>query len=149
MAAYQKRYKAGIANAYPGYYQLQSNLDNTKALIPQLEISLRQANNQLCVLLGQPVHDLLPELGDGTVPDPAIQEAHGPHSPAQGRTVVLGIPGEFLLRRPDVQGVGRPVEDSVRPDRHRRGGDVPAHRHQRQHRPGVEPVQDLVRGQVV
>ena len=71
VAAYQKRYKAGIANSYPGYFQLLSNLENTRALIPQLEISLRQANNQLCILLGQPVHDLLPELGDGTVPDPS------------------------------------------------------------------------------
>ena len=104
VAAYQKRYKAGIANAYPGYYQLLSNLENTKALIPQLEISLRQANNQLCILLGQPVHDLLPELGDGTVPnpsDPKKRVVRIPH--AKDASVVVGIPGEFLLRRPDVK----------------------------------------------
>ena len=71
VAAYQKRYRGGVANAYPGYLQLLSNLENTEALIPQLEIALRQANNQLCILLGQPVHDLLPELGDGMVPDPS------------------------------------------------------------------------------
>ena len=34
VAAYQKRYNAGIANAYPGYVQLLSNLENTRALIP-------------------------------------------------------------------------------------------------------------------
>ena len=74
--AYEKRYKAGVANSYPGYYQLKSNLDNTRALVPQLEISLRQANNQLCTLLGIPVRDLLPELGDGTVPERADPTKH-------------------------------------------------------------------------
>jgi NodT family efflux transporter outer membrane factor (OMF) lipoprotein len=104
VAAYQKRYNAGIANAYPGYYQLLSNLENTRALIPQLEISLRQANNQLCNLLGQPVHDLLPELGDGTVPDPSDPKKRVVRIPSpKDPSVVLGIPGEFLLRRPDVK----------------------------------------------
>ena len=57
VAAYEKRYRAGMPNSYPGYYQLLSNLENTKALIPQLEILLREANNQLCTLLGVPVQD--------------------------------------------------------------------------------------------
>jgi NodT family efflux transporter outer membrane factor (OMF) lipoprotein len=104
VAAYQTRYKAGMENAYPGYYQLLSNLENTKALIPELEISLRQANNQLCILLGQPVHDLLPELGDGTVPDPADPKKRMVRIPRpRDPSVVVGIPGDFLLRRPDVQ----------------------------------------------
>lgn len=103
VAIYQQRYKSGIANAYPGYVQLKSNLDNTKALIPQLEIALRQANNQLCVLLGQPVHDLLVELGDGTVPDPANANQRNVRIPRpKSDTVVVGIPGNLLLRRPDV-----------------------------------------------
>jgi NodT family efflux transporter outer membrane factor (OMF) lipoprotein len=101
---YYKRYKAGIANSYPGYFQLKSNLENTKALIPQLEISLREANNQLCTLLGVPVHDLLPELGDGTVPDPADPSKRTVRIPRpRDYAVVVGIPGEFLMRRPDVQ----------------------------------------------
>ncbi len=104
VAAYQKRYNAGIANAYPGYFQLLSNLENTRALIPQLELSLRQANNQLCILLGQPVHDLLPELGDGTVPDPSDPKGRVVRIPSpKDPSVVVGIPGEFLLRRPDVK----------------------------------------------
>ncbi len=104
VAAYQKRYNAGIANAYPGYVQLLSNLENTRALIPQLEISLRQANNQLCNLLGQPVHDLLPDLGDGTVPDPSDPKKRVVRIPSpKDPSVVLGIPGDFLLRRPDVK----------------------------------------------
>jgi NodT family efflux transporter outer membrane factor (OMF) lipoprotein len=111
VAVYQQRYKAGIANSTPGYFQLKSNLDNTKALIPQLEIALRQANNQLCTLLGLPVRDLLPELGDGTAPDPAnpsIREVRIPRP--KDPSVVVGIPGELLLRRPDVQAAERQLK---------------------------------------
>jgi NodT family efflux transporter outer membrane factor (OMF) lipoprotein len=97
------RYKAGMKNSEPAYFQLKSNLDNTRALIPPLETALRQANNQLCVLLGIPVRDLLPELGDGTVPDPADPNKRIVHIPRpKADTVVIGIPGELLLRRPDV-----------------------------------------------
>jgi NodT family efflux transporter outer membrane factor (OMF) lipoprotein len=111
VAAYELRYKAGIANSFPGYVQLLSNLENTKALIPSLEIALRQANNQLCILLGQPAHDLLPELGDGTVPDPANPKQRMVHIPRpKDASVVVGIPGQFLLRRPDV----RAAEDQLR-----------------------------------
>jgi NodT family efflux transporter outer membrane factor (OMF) lipoprotein len=104
VATFEKRYKAGIANSFPGYFQLLSNLENTRALIPQLEIALRQANNQLCTLLGQPVHDLLPELGDGTVTDPSDPKKRVVRIPnSKDPSVVVGIPGEFLLRRPDVK----------------------------------------------
>jgi NodT family efflux transporter outer membrane factor (OMF) lipoprotein len=111
VAAYGKRYKTGIANAKPGYFQLLSNLENTKALIPSLEISLRQANNQLAILLGRPVEDLLPVLGDGKVPSPDDPKERVVRIPrSQSPEVVVGIPGEFLLRRPDV----RAVEDQLR-----------------------------------
>ena len=88
VAAYQKPLQGRHRQTpYPGYYQLLSNLENTKALIPQLEIALRQSNNQLCVLLGQPVHDLLPELGDGLGPDPSNpKKPRGPHSNQNRRT---------------------------------------------------------------
>jgi NodT family efflux transporter outer membrane factor (OMF) lipoprotein len=96
-----QRYKAG--HPLPDYLQLKASLDNTKALIPQLEISLRQANNQLCILLGIPVRDLLPELGDGTVPDPADAKKRFVRIPRpKSLEVVVGIPGNLLLRRPDV-----------------------------------------------
>jgi NodT family efflux transporter outer membrane factor (OMF) lipoprotein len=111
VAQYEQRYKAGIANSYPGYYQLLSNLENTKALIPQLRILLRQANDQLCVLLGEPVHDLLPELGDGSVPDPQDPSKRIVRIPKPcDERVVLGIPGEMLLERPDVKAAEKQLE---------------------------------------
>jgi NodT family efflux transporter outer membrane factor (OMF) lipoprotein len=98
-----KQYKAGIATSQPAYFQLKSNLDNTRALIPPLEISLRQANNALCVFLGISVQDLLRELGDATVPDPKDPRKRVVRIPrALDDTVVLAIPGEVLLHRPDV-----------------------------------------------
>jgi NodT family efflux transporter outer membrane factor (OMF) lipoprotein len=101
---FRKRYKAGIANSFPGYHQLLSNLENTRALIPQLEITLRQVNNQLCVLLGIPVRDLLPELGDGTAPDPESPSKREVFIPRpKDYSVVVGIPGDLLLSRPDVK----------------------------------------------
>jgi NodT family efflux transporter outer membrane factor (OMF) lipoprotein len=108
---FYKRYKAGIANSKPGYFQLKSNLENTKALIPALEISLRQANNQLCTLLGMPVRDLLPELGDGTVPDPNDPSKRNVAIPKPVQeSVVVGIPAELLLTRPDVQSSERQLQ---------------------------------------
>jgi NodT family efflux transporter outer membrane factor (OMF) lipoprotein len=103
VAKLYQQFKVGTAASKPSYYQLKSNLDSTKALIPPLEISLRVANNALCVLLGVPVHDLLPELGDGTVPDPANQRKREVQIPGPVEdNVVLGIPADVLLRRPDV-----------------------------------------------
>jgi NodT family efflux transporter outer membrane factor (OMF) lipoprotein len=111
VAQYALRYKAGISNSFPGYQQLKSNLDNTRALIPPLEISLRQANNQLCVLLGIPVRDLLPELGDGTVADPADPAKRMIHIPRPvDENVVVGIPGNMLLNRPDVLAADRQLK---------------------------------------
>jgi NodT family efflux transporter outer membrane factor (OMF) lipoprotein len=103
VATYEKRYKAGVANSSPGYFQLRSNLENTRALIPLLELSLRQANNQLCVLLGLPVRDLLPELGDGAGPDPKDKTKSLVLIPRpKDESIVVGIQGDLLLRRPDV-----------------------------------------------
>jgi NodT family efflux transporter outer membrane factor (OMF) lipoprotein len=99
----EEQFKTGVAASKPAYFQLKSNLDNTRALIPPLETALRIANNALCILLGQTVHDLLPELGDGTVPDPgdASQRIARIPQPLDER-VVLAIPGDVLLHRPDV-----------------------------------------------
>jgi NodT family efflux transporter outer membrane factor (OMF) lipoprotein len=76
--------------------QMRSNLYDTLALKAQLEIGLRQANNQLCVLLGRPVMNLLPELGEGPIPIPPPE-------------VAVGMPADLLRRRPDLRRAERLV----------------------------------------
>jgi NodT family efflux transporter outer membrane factor (OMF) lipoprotein len=106
VAQFEKLYKAGVANSLPGYQQLRANLENTKALIPTLEITLRQANDELCNLLGIPVQDLLPRLGAGRAADPADASKQRVRIPQPlDYAVVVGIPGDVLLQRPDVKAV--------------------------------------------
>jgi NodT family efflux transporter outer membrane factor (OMF) lipoprotein len=76
--------------------QMRSNLDNTLALKEQFEIGLRQTNNALCVLLGIPVRNLLPELGDREIPT----------APPE---VAVGMPADLLRRRPDLRRAERLV----------------------------------------
>jgi NodT family efflux transporter outer membrane factor (OMF) lipoprotein len=76
--------------------QMRSNLQDTLALREQLEIGLRQANNALCVLLGIPVRDLLPELGGGDIPVMPPEAA-------------VGMPADLLRRRPDLRRAERLV----------------------------------------
>jgi NodT family efflux transporter outer membrane factor (OMF) lipoprotein len=104
VALYEQRYKTGIANSLPGYAQLRSNLENTRALIPQLEIQLRQFNDGLCSLLGVPAQDLTTSLGDGRVADSARPGDGDVRIPRPiDYAVVVGIPGQILLQRPDVK----------------------------------------------
>lgn len=74
--------------------QAKSSLAQTEAFVPQLEIALRQAQNQLCILLGIPPADLAQRLGEGEIP--TIEP-----------NITLGIPAETLLRRPDVRRAER------------------------------------------
>ena len=76
--------------------QAKLSLTATEAIIPPLEAALRQQNNLLCILLGIPPRDLLPELGEGSIPT----------APPE---VALGIPCELLRRRPDVRRAERTV----------------------------------------
>jgi NodT family efflux transporter outer membrane factor (OMF) lipoprotein len=66
-------------------------LENTRASIPQLQISLQQARNALCTLLGQPA---------GTVDALLVQATGIPKAPAK---VAVGMPAEMLRRRPDIR----------------------------------------------
>lgn len=70
-------------------------LAQTRALVPTIEFSLRQANNELCILLGKPVTDLTERLGaNGRVPD----------APAE---VAIGAPADLMRRRPDIRSAER------------------------------------------
>jgi NodT family efflux transporter outer membrane factor (OMF) lipoprotein len=71
--------------------QAQTLLLSTRATIPDLEISLRQAHHALAVLLGLPPTDLTQILGG---------EGHIPEVPEQ---IMVGIPADMLRQRPDVR----------------------------------------------
>ena len=83
------RFKAGTTSELD-VYQARSTLEQTEAQIPELEIGLRQANNQICILLGIPLEELQGKLGPGQIPT----------APPE---VCLGIPADLLRRRPDVR----------------------------------------------
>ncbi len=74
--------------------QAESTLYQTQAGIPELEISLRTANNQLCVLLGIPTIQLQARLGKAPIPVAPVD-------------VAVGIPADLLRRRPDVRQAER------------------------------------------
>ncbi len=74
--------------------QARSTLAATEAAIPELEISLRQTINQLCILMGMPPEELRLRLGPGNIPT----------APPE---VVLGVPADLLRRRPDVRAAER------------------------------------------
>ncbi|HXX56447.1 MAG TPA: efflux transporter outer membrane subunit [Thermodesulfovibrionales bacterium] len=69
----------------------KTQLNHTAALIPPLEILLRQAKDSLCFLLGMPPNDLEGLLG-------------GPSDiPVSPPEVIVGIPTDLLRRRPDIR----------------------------------------------
>ena len=74
--------------------QAESLLSQTEATIPVLEISLRTANNQLCVLMGRPMINLEPQIGPANIP-------------TAPKEVAVGIPADLLRRRPDVRRAER------------------------------------------
>jgi NodT family efflux transporter outer membrane factor (OMF) lipoprotein len=74
--------------------QAQANLSATEVVIPQLEISLREVNDQLCVLLGLPPEELKDKLGAAAIPTAPT-------------SVGVGIPADLLRRRPDVRRAER------------------------------------------
>lgn len=82
--------------------QARTVLEQTRATIPSLEITLGQANDTLCTLLGMPPYDLERELGSG----PEIGAGPMPKTPSW---VAAGIPADLLRRRPDVRSAERQV----------------------------------------
>jgi NodT family efflux transporter outer membrane factor (OMF) lipoprotein len=89
------RWKAGQTSEL-GVAQAASLLEQLEATIPVLESGLRQANNQLCVLLGIPPTELAARLGP--------REPIVPRSPPE---VVAGIPADLIRRRPDLRSAER------------------------------------------
>jgi NodT family efflux transporter outer membrane factor (OMF) lipoprotein len=82
--------------------QLRTLLEQTRSTIPALQITLGQANDTLCILLGIPPRDLEPDLGPG----PELDIAPMPNTPAW---VAAGIPADLLRRRPDIRSAERQV----------------------------------------
>jgi NodT family efflux transporter outer membrane factor (OMF) lipoprotein len=87
--------KVGKTSELP-VVQSTSLLEQLESLIPVQEIGLRQANNQLCVLLGIPPTELAAKLGKADIPE----------SPPE---VVVGIPADLIRRRPDLRSTERLV----------------------------------------
>jgi NodT family efflux transporter outer membrane factor (OMF) lipoprotein len=82
--------------------QAKTVLEQTRSTIPALQITLGQANDALCILLGIPPRDLESELGPG----PALNADPLPNVPTW---VAAGIPADLLRRRPDVRSAERQV----------------------------------------
>ena len=91
----ESRFKGGVSKK-DDVTQTRANLAQTKALIPPLEIGLRQANNQLCVLLGLSPRRLEASLNAAPIPTPP-------------KEVAVGVPADLLRRRPDVRQAERKV----------------------------------------
>jgi NodT family efflux transporter outer membrane factor (OMF) lipoprotein len=77
-------------------FQARSTLEQTEAQISELEISLRQTVNQLCILLGIPPQELQAKLG----PSQILNREPPPE-------LAIGIPADLLRRRPDVRRAER------------------------------------------
>jgi NodT family efflux transporter outer membrane factor (OMF) lipoprotein len=88
-----ERFHGGVASELDPQ-QAAANLAETEALIPPIQIQLRQACNQLCLLLGIPPDDLEKKLQPCPIP-------------ATCSEVVVGIPADLLRRRPDVRRAER------------------------------------------
>jgi NodT family efflux transporter outer membrane factor (OMF) lipoprotein len=101
LALAEQQEKVGTATTLD-VQQLRTLEEQTRSSIPSLQISLGQFNDKLCILLGQPPHDLEPELGTG----PELDQLPMPTTPA---SVAAGIPADLLRRRPDVRSAERQV----------------------------------------
>jgi NodT family efflux transporter outer membrane factor (OMF) lipoprotein len=74
--------------------QGRSDVATTEALIEQDLISLHQATNRLCVLLGPPPEDILRKLGEKPIPNAPLE-------------VIVRVPADLLRRRPNVRRAER------------------------------------------
>jgi NodT family efflux transporter outer membrane factor (OMF) lipoprotein len=91
----EQRFNKGVATELD-MRQARSNLAQTEALIPPLEVGRRQAANRLCILMGMPVTDLAAQLRPAPIPRAPLE-------------VAVGIPADLLRRRPDIRQAERQV----------------------------------------
>ena len=89
----EARFKAGTTSELD-VRQSRSTLAQTEATIPELEISLRQAANRLCTLMGIPTQNLEARLGKSPIPVAPVE-------------IAVGVPADLLRRRPDVRRAER------------------------------------------
>lgn len=91
----QTRVEVGTGN-YLDVSQALATVEATKVVIPNLQASLRQANNDLCLLLG--------------IPSVLLFDEHNPAPiPALPTELVIGMPRDLLRRRPDIRNAEREV----------------------------------------
>jgi len=90
----QARIRAGLANDFD-LARAESLVANAEAQLPPVETALKQSVHRLGVLLGREPRALVAELE---------KEAPIPGAPA---TIVVGLPSDLLLRRPDVREAER------------------------------------------
>jgi NodT family efflux transporter outer membrane factor (OMF) lipoprotein len=101
LALAEERFRVGTTNRLD-VEQARTILEQTRSTIPSLQITLGQANDTLCTLLGMPPHDLEPDLGPG----PELGSDPMSNTPDW---VATGIPADLLRRRPDVRSAERQV----------------------------------------
>ena len=88
-----KRFKEGAVGELD-VTQAESTLRETTALVPEFQRDLRQANLELCNLLGIPMRDLTSQVGQATIP-------------VVPTSVAVEIPAELMRRRPDIRAAER------------------------------------------
>lgn len=94
----ETRFRAGAVSELD-VATARATLANTRALIPELELALRQTTLALGVLLGQTPSDLAAALAP-----PEGTPSRVPDAPAQ---IAAGVPADLLRRRPDVRAAER------------------------------------------
>jgi NodT family efflux transporter outer membrane factor (OMF) lipoprotein len=103
LALVEQQFKVGINKVTElDVDQAKTVLEQTRSTIPALQITLGQANDTLCILLGIPPRDLEGELGPG----PELNAEPLQNIPT---SVAAGIPADLLRRRPDIQSAERQV----------------------------------------
>jgi multidrug efflux system outer membrane protein len=94
VALVRGRYEMGLSNELD-LVQAETQLALTRAVVPPLERSIRQAMHQLAILAGQPPASLIPLLTGA---------ATGPVVPPR---LPVNLPAETIRQRPDIRAVER------------------------------------------